>query len=532
MGKNSLIKSTSKKKQTAKKESTDEKPAVKSKSATKPKKAAATKTAAKAKKTVKAKSTTKAKKTIKAKATKKLSAKDLVFKQFEPLDKDRAKYVPPAKAAKTYSAPPFVTSDDPNEINRIKKLLTNKYSMDDLKAAAEKAAAEKTAAEKAAAEKAAAEKAAAEKAAAEKAAAEKAAAEKAAAEKAAAEKAAAEKAAAEKAAAEKAAAEKAAAEKAAAEKAAAEKAAAEKAAAEKAAAEKAAAEKAAAEKAAAEKAAAEKAAAEKAAAEKAAAEKAAAEKAAAEKAAAEKAAAEKAAAEKAAAEKAAAEKASVPPPPVKKVKKPADPQEKVMKIGLGVFAFLILYLVLVSYSNMNTYSLKDKDGAVELWQGHFSPTGEELVVVLPGAQMTDSMAPSGSPKEIFPFVVNYYLNKADMIYDVPGIPDFKSIEAYLNKAQPYAATTELKKEINIRRTSINFAVLLNKAEIAVSNGSPEGLESALNYLNEAKKLDIDDMKTELVVKKIQSIKSTLEDFKSAAPSAAANPVPPATSSSH
>ncbi len=166
------------------------------------------------------------------------------------------------------------------------------------------------AAEKAAAEKAAAEKAAAEKAAAEKAAAEKAAAEKAAAEKAAAEKAAAEKAAAEKAAAEKAAAEKAAAEKAAAEKAAAEKAAAEKAAAEKAAAKKAAAEKAAAEKAAAEKAAAEKAAAEKAAAEKAAAEKAAAEKAAAEKAAAEKAAAEKAAAEKAAAEKAAAEKAA------------------------------------------------------------------------------------------------------------------------------------------------------------------------------------------------------------------------------
>ena len=514
MGKNSLTKSTSKKKKAVKKDAAEEKPAVKAKSTaksktTKPKKTAAKKTTAakskattKTKKTVKAKSTAKPKKTAKTKATKKVTVKDLIFKKFEPLAEEKKLYVAPVDNTKTYSAPPFITSDDQNEIDRIKNLLKNKYSMADIKAAAEKAAAEKAAAEKAAAEKAAAEKAAAEKAAAEKAAAEKAAAEKAAAEKAAAEKAAAEKAAAEKAAAEKAAAEKAAAEKAAAEKAAAEKAAAEKAAAEKAAAEKAAAEKAAAEKAAAEKAAAEKAAAEKAAAEKAAAEKAAAEKAAAEKAAAEKAAAEKVEAE-----------AAVPPPPVKKPKKPADPQEKVMKIALSVFALIILYLIAVSYSNMNTFSLKDKNGAVELWQGYFSPMGEERVMVLPGAQLPDVMKQSGSKKDIFPFVVNYYLNKADTIYEVPGIPDFQSIESYLNKAEPYAVTSELKNEVNMRKTAIDFTVLLTRADVAINSGTPEGFESAIDYLSEAKKLDIDDMKTELVNKKLQSVEAMMADFE-------------------
>ena len=448
MGKNSLIKSTSKKKKTAKKNATEEKPAVKSKStakskATKTKKAAAAKTGVKATKTVKAKTT------AKAKPPKEVSIKDLIFKKFEPLAERETLYTPAGNSTKNYSAPPFISSEDPNEIERIKKLLTNKYSMADLRAAAEKAAAEKAAAEKAAAEKAAAEKAAAEKAAAEKAAAEKAAAEKAAAEKAAAEKAAAEKAAAEKAAAEKAAAEKAAAEKAAAEKAAAEKAAAEKA------------------------------------------------------------AAEKAAAEKAAAEKAAA----IPPLPVKKVKEPGDPQEKVMKIGLGVFALLIFYLILVSYSNMNTFSLKGKNGAVELWQGQFSPMGEELVMVLPGAQLPDLMKQSGSKKDIFPFVVNYYLDKADTIYEVPGIPDFQSIESYLNKAEPYAATTQLKNKIDTRKTTINFTVLLTRAEVAINSGTPEGLKSAVNYLNAANKLDIDEMKTELVNKKLQAVEAMLTDFE-------------------
>ena len=113
----------------------------------------------------------------------------------------------------------------------------------------------------------------------------------------------------------------------------------------------------------------------------------------------------------------------------------------------------------------------------------------------------------------FLFVVNYYLNKADTIYEVPGIPDFQSIEAYLNKAAPYAVTSELQKEINTRKTAIEFTVLLNRAETAINSGTPEGLEAALNHLKAAGNLDIEQMKIELVEKKIEAVGTMLAEFE-------------------
>jgi hypothetical protein len=256
-------------------------------------------------------------------------------------------------------------------------------------------------------------------------------------------------------------------------------------------------------------AAAEKAAAEKAAAEKAAAEKAAAEKAAAEKAAAEKAAAEKAAAEKAAAEKAAAPKKQVPlPAPQKK----PDPQEKVMKLSLGAFALIILYLVMVSYSNMNTFHLKAKGNAIELWQGKFSPNGENLVKAFPGAQLPAGLKHTGSKEEIFPFVVGYYLNQADAQYKVPGIPDFKSIESSLVLAKEYAVTPELEQEVLSRLTAIDFTVLLNKAESAIQSGTPENLEAAMMYLADAKKLHLDDAQSKLITDKMSDVRSRIANL--------------------
>ena len=446
MGKKSLIKSTSKKNKPEKSEN-GQIPADEAKSTAKP--------AANGKLPKNDKASVKGKSVNGSKKAEPVSEKDLILKKFEPLSEIKVIAFSETRASRNYTAPPFFSSDDPQEIDRIKSVLSRKYSKEELIAAAEKAAAEKAAAEKAAVEKAAAEKAAAEKAAAEKAAAEKAAAEKAAAEKAAAEKAAAEKAAAEKAAAEKAAAEKAAAEKAAAEKAAAEKAAAEKAAAEKA-------------------------------------------------------AAEKAAAEKAAAEKAAAERTHTNTKP----KKPSSPQEKVMKISLGAFALLILYLIGVSYSNRSTYHLKENNGSVELWQGIFSPKGEERVLVLPGARLPENLHTTGSEKKIFPFVVDYYLNRADALYDVTGTPDFRLIEDNLENAEPYAVTPELMEEINARQNMIDYTVLLNKAETAINNNTPESLNAALLYLQEARTLDIDTAKKELAVKKMETVQALLADFQS------------------
>ncbi|WP_197904704.1 histone H1-like repetitive region-containing protein [Desulfosarcina alkanivorans] len=386
-------------------------------------------------------------------------------------------YTVPAKmvAKSTFTAPERLAGFNADDTQRIKGLLANVYSEKDLKAAAEKAAAEKAAAEKAAAEKAAAEKAAAEKAAAEKAAAEKAAAEKAAAEKAAAEKAAAEKAAAEKAAAEKAAAEKAAAEKAAAEKAAAEKAAAEKAAAEKAAAEKAAAEKAAAEKAAAEKAAAEKAEAIK----------------------------------NAAAQKSdvsvSYETAKAPA----KAQKPSDPVDNSIKLLAAGLAFLILLVVGASASNSFKYYLAENQGALEVWKGKFAPLGKKMLIALPGVPAPEDLKGTYRSDDVYPLVFAYYIDKADALLDVPGIPDFEGIKATLKTALEYGSTSALRDAAYVRLDNIDRLILTYKADVAASRGTIEDLTAAIGFLKDADKLTTDKAQEEINAQKIAAHLATI-----------------------
>jgi hypothetical protein len=160
MGKDSLIKSTTKKKAKTKKEEEAKKKTTK-KAAAKPKKAAPRKTApktadkkakaastkgaskkpakkaksAKAKKTTKAKSTPKARPAA-AKKTKKATIKELIAKKFKPLPG-----APKPKAAVTRtvtvsSSPPIISASDPKEAARIRALLSAKYNMAEIKASA------------------------------------------------------------------------------------------------------------------------------------------------------------------------------------------------------------------------------------------------------------------------------------------------------------------------------------------------------------------------------------------------------------
>ncbi len=446
MGKKSLIKSTSKKRAPQK-----------AASAAKTKKKAAAKKAAPAKKPA-AKSSP-AKKAPPAPKAQPVSIPALLKKQFAVVT-PKTLYTVPKKmvAASTFTAPELLAGYEAKDAQRIKGILTNKYSESDLIDAAKKAAAEKAAAEKAAAEKAAAEKAAAEKAAAEKAAAEKAAAEKAAAEKAAAEKAAAEKAAAEKAAAEKAAAEKAAAEKAAAEKAAAEKAAAEKAAAEKAAAEKAAAEKAAAEKAESIK--------------------------------------------KAAAQKSEVKVTYEPLPAQAEVKKPSDPVDNAIKLFAAGMAFLILLVVGASASNSFKYHLSENQGALEIWKGKFAPMGKKLVIALPGVPAPEDLKTTYSANDVYPLVFHYYIDKADALLDVPGIPDFEGIKSTLKTALEYGATNALRTIAYERLDTIDRLILFYKADVAASRGTIDDLTSAVGFLKEAGKLTTDKAQKEVIAQQI------------------------------
>jgi len=293
--------------------------------------------------------------------------------------------------------------------------------------------------------------------------------------------------------------------------------------------EKAAAEKAAAEKAAAEKAAAEKAAAEKAAAEKAAAEKAAAEKAAAEKAAAEKAAAEKAAAEKAAAEKAAAEsKVSVSyEPPDSGDTLPPDPMDRAMKYMAAALAVLIALIVGSSMINQGKYYIQSTDGALKIYQGRFAPMGEKLLIALPGVQAPAKIKHVYSKTDVYPLIFNYYVDKADTLLTVPGLPDFQGIKTYIKKARPYALTPKAKDIVYSHLNNIDLMILLYKADVSAGKDTIADLKEAKGFLTEASRLDIDKMKMNLVHQKIDAVDKDIASLQAEQKAAASPPAAPA-----
>ena len=225
-----------------------------------------------------------------------------------------------------------------------------------------------------------------------------------------------------------------------------------------------------------------------------------------EKAAAEKAATEKAEAERIAAEKAAAaeqrkkaaelQRASAPKvkitydhQPVQPAKdtelqsvsapkakishaqpvvpaKDADPMDKTIKIAAGCLAFLILILIGASLCNTQKFYIKTVKNSIEIWQGRFSPKGEKKLVSLAGIKMPAKVQKVYSKKDVYPFIFSYFLDKADALLYAPGIPDFAGIRCYIDLAQPYATTQELRDAATLRLNSIAQTLLMYKADIA------------------------------------------------------------------
>ena len=256
------------------------------------------------------------------------------------------------------------------------------------------------------------------------------------------------------------------------------------------------------------------AAAEKAAAEKAAAEKAAAEKAAAEKSAAEKAAAEKAEAERAASKRAAQEpKPSISYAPPPEAAKPDDTGGRPMQIAIGVFALLILLIISASYMNSKKYYIKPVNGAIEVWKGNFAPKGTSLLVSLPGKKIDAPAKDELSQKDVYPLVFNYYKDKAITLMDVEGVPDFESVKFYLEQALGYSTTAKEKADVNYRVNNIDYMVMISKADAAMSKKTVASYETALQYLGQAAKLELEDFQVEHIKKKAALAKTTLKELK-------------------
>jgi hypothetical protein len=184
-------------------------------------------------------------------------------------------------------------------------------------------------------------------------------------------------------------------------------------------------------------------------------------------------------------------------------------------IFIIVLAVLLFITTMTSHSNRNNYYVKYKAGAVEISKGRFSPLGKELFIIMPGAQPPSPAKKVYNREEIFPYIARYYIDKADAVLDVPGLPDFDGIRTYLNKSLSFAITPDLQKEAGIRLDRIDRMVLLYKADIAVSKDTITELKAALEYLNRSSSLGPDAIESELIRHKIESIRERMKAIETA-----------------
>ena len=184
-------------------------------------------------------------------------------------------------------------------------------------------------------------------------------------------------------------------------------------------------------------------------------------------------------------------------------------------IFIIVLAVLLFITTMTSHSNRNNYYVKYKAGAVEISKGRFSPLGKELFIIMPGAQPPSPAKKVYNREEIFPYIARYYIDKADAVLDVPGLPDFDGIRTYLNKSLSFAITPDLQKEAGTRLDRIDRMVLLYKADNAISKDTITELKAALEYLNRSSSLGPDAIESELIRHKIESIRERMKAIETA-----------------
>ena len=202
-----------------------------------------------------------------------------------------------------------------------------------------------------------------------------------------------------------------------------------------------------------------------------------------------------------------------PMPPSEK--KPADPPERMIYYGAAGFVLLVLMVVIASWLNTQHYYIKSREGAVSIWQGKFAPKGANHLISVPGLQMAEPIKDTYTAGEVFPIIYQYYLDKADMLLDVPGMPDFDGVKKYLSQSRAYATTPEMKTVIDGRIDAINLMVLLYKADVAAGKNSPEDLQAAMGYFREALTYRMDEMESERIRQKAEAVRIKLENLTSA-----------------
>jgi hypothetical protein len=100
------------------------------------------------------------------------------------------------------------------------------------------------------------------------------------------------------------------------------------------------------------------------------------------------------------------------------------------------------------------------------------------------------------------------------------LPDFEGVRTYLNQALNYAVTDELAEAAKNRLDTLDLMVLLYKADVAASKDTVESLETALDYLKQSTRFEMDALQKERIAQKTAEAVEKLSALKAQATRAA------------
>ncbi len=202
----------------------------------------------------------------------------------------------------------------------------------------------------------------------------------------------------------------------------------------------------------------------------------------------------------------------VPPGP------PGPPREPLLgrgaKMLVAILGVIFLILIATSIANNQQYTLKDTRDGVEIWRGDFSPAGKNKIAFLPGATIPEDMEEATNRKDVMRLAYNHYMGQVDQLMDDKDIQvDLGAIRENLEKANQFAFTAEKKQAVKKRLRQVDFAMLIYRTDVAMSEDTREGYERALEYLGRASELDIESgARIEVLESKTNLVKSRLEEF--------------------
>lgn len=192
-----------------------------------------------------------------------------------------------------------------------------------------------------------------------------------------------------------------------------------------------------------------------------------------------------------------------------------EPISRAIKYGIAAMALLVLIVLGISNNNSSKYYLYPKEGALEIWKGRFSPKDKQFFMVLHGIQFDQDIKAVYSRDDVYPMIFDYYLEKADTLLEVPGLPDFEGMKGYLYQARSFAITPQMKDKVKGRLNSIQRMILLYKADVAISNNTEDSLKAALEHLRKASRLVATPTQQQEIDQKIELVKKLQDELTSA-----------------